>query len=152
MHLQLIYNMITLRNYFFLQLDLNIRTPATLKIVSKNLLSSLRPANSVFDIHKSYVIKLLLRLRLGFSHLFEHKFSHCFQDTLNTMCDCVTNIETTTHFFLYYPNFHTCKTTHLNNIRNINEQILSQNGVYLTQMFLYSNLPNYNLIYFKLSN
>ena len=31
------------------------------------------------------------------SHLRDQKFRHCFQDTLNSLCDCGNDTETTTH-------------------------------------------------------
>ena len=94
-------------------------------IFKKNLLNFIRPsANSIFNIHNPYGIKLLTRLRLGLSHLRDHKFRHCFQDTLNPLCDCGNDTETTTHFFIHCPSFHTPRHTLLNNIRSISEQIL----------------------------
>ena len=47
-----------------------------------------------------HLVKLLARLRLQFSHLNEHKFRHGFSDTINLMCACGTEIETTEHFLL----------------------------------------------------
>ena len=84
-------------------------------------------------------------MRLGFNHLHEHQFRSHFHDTLNLLCDCGNGIEKTTLFFRHCPNFLTPRQTLLNNIKNINKQILSDDEVHLTQMFLYSNL-NYNLI------
>ena len=70
------------------KLDLNIRNSASLNAFKKKLLNSIRPcANSTFDIHNPLGIKLLTRLRLGLSPLHEHKFRHCFQDTLNPLCE-----------------------------------------------------------------
>ena len=67
------------------KLDLNIRNSASLNAFKKRLLNFIRPcSNSIFDIHNPVGIKLLTRLRLGLSPLHEHKFRHCFQDTLNT--------------------------------------------------------------------
>ena len=40
------------------------------------------------------------RLRLGVSHLREHKCKHSFQDTLNPLCSCELNIESTSSYFL----------------------------------------------------
>ena len=103
-------------------LDCKIRKSGSLWIFKKNLLNFIRPcANSIFNIHNPYGIKLLTRLRLGLSHLCDHKFRHCFQDTLNPLCDCGNDTETTTHFFLHCPSFHTSRQILLNNIRNINE-------------------------------
>ena len=49
---------------------------------------------------KKNSIKLLTRLRLKFSHLNEHKFRHNFLETLNPMCSCGSEPETTGHFLL----------------------------------------------------
>ena len=128
-------------------LDCIIRNSKSLSIFKKNLLNFMRPcANSIFNIHNSYGIKLLARLRLGLSHLGDHKFRHCFQDTLNPLCDCGNDTETTTHFFLHCPSVHTPRQTLLNNIRNINEQILSHGEDQLIQTVLYGN-PNVNLTF-----
>ena len=43
---------------------------------------------------------MLTRLRLGFSHLREHKFRHVFKDQLNPLCYYSIEAETTTHYFL----------------------------------------------------
>ena len=45
-------------------------------------------------------MKLLSRLRLQFTHLNQHKFRHGFNDTINLMCPCGTDVETTEHFLL----------------------------------------------------
>ena len=60
---------------------------------------------SLFAIHDSARFKLLLRLRLKFSHLNEHKFRHNFKDTVNPMSDFGSENETTNHFFLRCPFF-----------------------------------------------
>ena len=39
--------------------------------------------NSIFNCHNPKAIKYLSRIRLGLSHLREHKLKHSFQDTLN---------------------------------------------------------------------
>ena len=126
-------------------LDCKIRNLESLSIFKKNLLNFTRLcAYGIFIIHNSYGIKLLTRLRLGFSHLHDHKFRHCFQDILNPFCECGNDTETTTHFFLHCPSFHTPRQTLLNNIRNMNEQILSHGKNHLIQSFLCGN-PNYHL-------
>ena len=68
------------------KLDLNIGNSASLNTFKKKLLNFIRPcANSIFDIHNPLGFKLLTRLRLGLSHLHEHKSRHRFQDTLNPL-------------------------------------------------------------------
>ena len=62
----------------------------------------IRPSgNSVFRCHNPKEIKSLTRLRLGLSHLREHKFKHGFLDSLNPICSCGQNIEILTHFLLH---------------------------------------------------
>ena len=82
------------------KLDLSIRNSASLNTFEKKLLNFIQPcATSIFNIHNPLRIKLLTRLRLGLSHLHEHKFRHFFQDTLNPLCKCSKDIESTMHFF-----------------------------------------------------
>ena len=149
--LQFIQDTIISRIHSFLllsewnNLDCKIRNSGSFSILKKNLLNFIRPsANSIFNIHNPYGIKLLRRLRLGLSQLRYHKFRYYLQDTLNPSCDCGNDTETTTHFFLHCPSFHTPRQTFLNNIRNINKQILSHGKDQLIQTFLYGN-PNFNL-------
>ena len=56
-------------------LDCKIRNSGSQEeIFKKNLLNFIRPcANSIFNIHDPYGIKLLTRLRLGLNHLRDHK-------------------------------------------------------------------------------
>ena len=126
------------------KLDLNIRNSASLNAFKKKLLNFIRPcANSIFDIHNPFGIKILTRLRLGLSLFHEHKFRHCFQDTLNPLCEWAKDIESTMHFFLYYTNFHIPRQTLFQKIRNIGDNILSQSETQLTQTLLYGN-QNYH--------
>lgn len=70
-------------------------------IFKKSLLKFIRTIlNSVFNAPDIYGIKLLTRLRVSLSHLREHKFSHNFQDTINPLCSCRLEIQSTSHFFL----------------------------------------------------
>ena len=41
---------------------------------------------TVFSIYDPFGVRLINRLRLGFSHLREHKFIHNFADTVNSLC------------------------------------------------------------------
>ena len=56
--------------------------------------------NALYNVHDPIGVKLLSRLRLQFTHLNEHKFRHGFNDTVNPMCPCGTDGETTEHFLL----------------------------------------------------
>ena len=66
----------------------------------KKLIKCEKKENSIFSIYDPLGVKLLTRLRLQFSHLNEHKFRHGFGDTINAMCACGSEVETTEHFLL----------------------------------------------------
>ena len=98
----------------------------------------IRPSgNSVFRCHNPKRIKLLTRLRLGLSHIREHKFKHGFLDSRNPICSCVQNIETLTHFLLHSSNYSNERLIFLNIIRNIDSNILSKNDLKVTETLLY---------------
>ena len=116
----------------------------------------MRPcANSILDIHNPLGIKLLTRLRLGLSPLHQHKLRHWFQDTLNLLCKCRKDIESTVHFFLHCTNFLIPRQTLFQKIRNIDDSILSQSETQLTQTRLYGEtiiLALTGLLLFQKSN
>ena len=63
----------TLRDWF--KSDDNIRNSESISVFKKRLLAFVRPVeNSVFNIYEPNGLKLLTRLRLGLSHLSEHRF------------------------------------------------------------------------------
>ena len=120
------------------KLDLNIRNSENLFIFKKKLLKFIRPSgNSVFKCHNSKGIKLLTRLKLGLSHLREHKFKHGFLDSLKPICSRGQNIETSTHFLLHCSYYSNERLTFLNIIRNIDSNILSKNDLKVTETLLY---------------
>ena len=78
-----------------------IRTIVSVNKFKETIISFLRPKeNCVFAIHDTKGLKLLTRLRLNFSHLNEHKFRHGFKDTVDPVCKCGVETETTLHFLL----------------------------------------------------
>ena len=93
-------------------------------------------SDNVFKINNPLGIKLLTRLRDSFSHLNEHKFKHNFQDSVEPLCSCGSDIESTTHFFLHCTNFTTHRQTLLNK-KSINKSILAENenSVVRTHLF-----------------
>ena len=85
-------------------LDPNIRKSKSINIIKSNISKFIRPKpNNVYHCHNPKGIKLLTKLRLGLSHLREHKFKHSFQDCLNPLCLCGNEIETSTHYLLHCP-------------------------------------------------
>ena len=66
------------------KLDVTVRNANSFLIFKNLLLKIDRPIqNSIFKIHDPLGIKLLTRLRVGLSHLSEHRFRHNIQDCLN---------------------------------------------------------------------
>ena len=66
----------------------------------KNLLNAKKKENPIFSIYDPLGVKLLTRLELQFSHPNEHKFRHGSGETINAMCACGSEVETTEHFLL----------------------------------------------------
>ena len=61
------------------ELDQTIKNLQSISLFKKALLKFIRPtAAHVFDVTDHFGLKLLTRLRLGLSHLNEHKFRHNF--------------------------------------------------------------------------
>ena len=88
------------------KLDPGLRKAESLLLFKTNILKFKRPSpNSVYNCHNPKGLKLITRLRLGLSHLREHKFKHNFQDTINLLCSYGIDIESTEHFLLHCPQF-----------------------------------------------
>ena len=82
------------------RLDIDIRKSDSISIFKKRILSFIRP-NKVSNSHNPQGLKLLARLRLGLSHLRYHKFKHNFLETINPLCSCGSDVETTLHFLFF---------------------------------------------------
>ena len=71
------------------------------------------------NIHNPVELKLLTRLRLGLSHLNEHRFNLNCEDCINPLCSCSLEVEVTAHFFLHCHNLVNIRNTLLNRLNNI---------------------------------
>ena len=81
------------------KLSTEIRNSTSYQQFRKSLLSFIKPTcSSLFSIHHPVGVKLLVRLRLGFSHLREHRFRHNFHDTMNPLCFCSLEAEATSDY------------------------------------------------------
>ena len=88
------------------RLSTEIRNSTSCQEFRKSLLSFIkRTCSSLFSIHDPVSVKLLVRLRLGLSHLREYKFRHNFHGTLNPLCSCSREPETSSHYLLCCHNF-----------------------------------------------
>ena len=120
-------------------LDL-LRKSENFSVFKSNILKFIRPSpNSVYNCHNPRGICLITRLRLGLSHLREHKFKHGFQDTLNPLCSCGNNVESTEHFLLHCPQFVNQRSTLLSTLGNFKSSLLENTSKVLTQILLFGN-------------
>ena len=144
----LVVNIIFLLILFFHQLSLNnldlkIRNSKTFSAFQKSILKFIRPSsNSIFNCDSPKGIKLITRLRLGLSHLREHKFRHNFQDTLNPICSCGDDIETAIHYLLHCPNYLNDRRSLLDNLQSIGENIHDKNDSQISELLLFGVSSN----------
>ena len=100
----------------------------------------MRPSpDSMFNVHNAHGIKLLTRLRVGLSHLREHKCIHNFQDSLDPLCNCGQHIETTIHFFLHCSDYSNQRKTLFEKIINIKRSLLNQNDSLIVETLLFGS-------------
>ena len=122
------------------KLDPAIRNSESLSIFRKNILHFIRPApNSIYNCHNPKGVKLITRLRLGLSHLREHKFKHNFQDSINPLCNCGHDIESTTHYLLHCPLFVNERSTFFSTLSSLDCTLLDNTDSSLTQTLLFGN-------------
>ena len=106
-------------------LDPHLRKSENFSLFKSNILKFIRPSpNSVYNCHNPRGICLITRLRLGLSHLREHKFKQAFQDTLNLLSSCGNGVEYTEHFLLHCPQFVRERRTLLSTVGNFNNSLL----------------------------
>ena len=114
-----------------------------IKLISKfkvTILNFIRPkGNSVFDIHDTNGIKLLSRPRLNLSHLNEYKFRHNFKDTVDPMCTCGREPETTLHYLLRCNLYSTQRLELLNNVCTLNPSLKNYSNEKLSNVPLYGS-------------
>ena len=79
----------------------------------------------------------MTRLRLGLSHLRYHKFKRNFLDTINLLCGCGSDIETTLRFFLYCPNFMESRKTFLSKMSEVNSDVTTRNDLALIETLIF---------------
>ena len=114
----------TLRDWFVL--DDSIRNSEFISAFKNKLISLIRPCqNSVFNIFDPIGLKFLTRLRLGFSHLNEHRFRHNFENCLNPLCSCSLETENTTHYLLHCHHFSQHRLNLMSSVNSVYENFES---------------------------
>ena len=123
------------------KLDSNIRCSPSNKLFRKRILKFIRPPpNSIFNVPNSLGLTYLTRLRVGLSHLREHKFCHNFWGSLNQICNCGNSIESAKHYFLHCSNFKTERQSLLQKVRVVNPNPLSMKEDALTHLLYGDNI------------
>ena len=99
-----------------------------------------RSRNSVYNCHNPRGICLITKLKLGLNHLRELKFKHVFQNTLNPLCSCRNDVESTEHFLLHCPQIANERRTLLSTLGNFNYSLLENTSNFLMQTLLFENM------------
>ena len=87
------------------KLNVNILNSAYCNAFKKVILKLIRPEpNQVFTVDSSELLKFLTRMRLGLSHVVDHKFRHNFRNCVDPICRSGQKFETSTHFILHCSN------------------------------------------------
>ena len=89
-------------------------------------------------------------LRLGLSHVREHKFLHHFNDTLNPLCPCNSEVELVFHFFLHCHFFDNERIILMNEILNIDPDINLLDDISISNLLLYGSKKYSNEIIKKI--
>ena len=122
------------------KLDPEIRSSALYNLSRNTLLKFLRPAQrKTCNINDSVGVKLLIRLRLGFSHLREHKFRHGFKDILNPLCPCRIETKTTAHYFLRCHFYNANRSALMNELNGIDSSFSTLNENKFIDLILYGS-------------
>merc|ERR1711973_797109 len=90
--------------------------------------------------HYSRGVVLLNRLRVGFSHLREHKFRHNFTDALDPFCNCRNNsLESTEHFLMHCSDYSNDRLEMFNTLIQLDVSLLPLNPKTLYLVLLYGD-------------
>ena len=100
-------------------LDPSIINSNSLEVFKSKLLAFIRPVQrSIYNVFNPQGLKFLTRLRLGLSHLNEHRFRHNFKDCINPLCCGSLEGENTLHFFLYCQHYSTFRMGLMNKVNH----------------------------------
>ena len=122
------------------KLDVTIRNTESIAIFKSRLLPFIRPVPSnVYNVFDPIGLKLLTRLRLGFSHLNEHRFQHNFQHCMNPLCSCSLEIENILHYLLHCHHFFQNHIVFMNSVKSVSESFNSLSDNVKKDVLLYGD-------------
>ena len=99
----------------------------------------------IYNYHNPTGICLITRRRLGLSHLRNHKFKHGLQNTLNPLCSCGNDVESTENFLLHCLQFVNERRTLLSTLV-LYYSLLENTCNILTQTLLFGNMEIRHLV------
>ena len=118
----------------------HLRKSEKFSVFKSNILRFIPPSpNSFYSFHNPRIICHIKRLRLGLSHLREHRFKHGFQDPLNPLCSCGNHVESKQNFLLSCPQFVNERRTLVSTLGNFNGSLLENTCKVLTQTLVFEN-------------
>ena len=123
------------------QLSNFIKNSLSINIFKKRYLEFFKVnARSLYGIHHPIGTKLLTRLRVGLSHLRDHKFSYNFQDTSHPFCLCTLHEkETVEHYLLHCPCHVTSREVLFETLRKHISLVTLVNPKYTCDLLLYGD-------------
>ena len=121
-------------------LDPDIRNLKSLSAFKNSLRKfTKRSPSPLHGIHNPIGIKLVTRLRMGLSHLRDHKFRHNFRDTINPLCPCNIEPETTAHYLLRCLFFSAHRKVLFDSIDDTDIKLTTTNDELLVKTLLYGS-------------
>ena len=104
----------------------------------------------IYNVHNPVGLKLLSRLRIGVSHLNQHKLNHNFPDWLNPLCSCSLEVNSVSHFFLHCHYFLKIRSSLLIELQSTDTNFLNPQDDVVVEILLYVRTKvntNLNLSY-----
>ena len=126
--------------YKWNKLDPDSCSSASYNLFHNTWLKFIRPLQGkTFNINDSVGVKLLTRLRLGFSQIREHKFRYGFRGILNPLCPCSTEAETTAHYFLRCFFYNANRSALMNELNETDSSFSTLNENKFVDLILYGS-------------
>ena len=100
----------------------------------------IQTTSKVYNVNDMIGIELMTRVRLGFSHLWEHNYTHNFLDALTPLCSCSIEVESTSQYFLHCHFFDALLATLMNDLKNIDSDLPTLRNENLADILLNGNI------------
>ena len=91
------------------------------------------------NVNDSVRVKLITRLRLGFSHPHEHMFRYGFRDILNPLFSCSIEAKIFAHYFLRCHFYNVNRSTRMNELNEIDSSFSLLNEEKFVELILYGS-------------